>query len=171
MKEIEYILINSLKEDLGDVGKDYTTLYCLRGDIESKFELLIKQDCIISGINIAKYIFNSLDREISFSPIKQDGDIASAGDVAFYVEGSSFSILKVERIVLNIMQRMSGVSTITNEYKNIISATKAKILDTRKTCPSIRAIDKLAIKIGGGFNHRFGLYDGILIKDNHIKIA
>ena len=169
--DLEGILINCLKEDLGESNSDYTTLYCLQDDLISKFELLIKEDCIIAGIDIARRIFNIVDKDIVFSPIKKDGSISRSGEVAFVVEGSSFSILKVERTILNIMQRMSGIATVTNEYNNIISSTKAKILDTRKTSPLIRVIDKLAVSIGGGMNHRFGLYDNILIKDNHIKLA
>lgn len=168
------ILINQLidlaiREDVGD--GDHTSLACIPINAKGKAQLLVKEDGIIAGIELAKLIFNKIDDSLIFTPVLKDGDKIKVGDVAFYVEGSSQSILMAERLVLNFMQRMSGIATKTQHYTQLLQGLPTKILDTRKTTPGNRIIEKWAVQIGSGVNHRMGLYDMIMIKDNHIDYA
>ena len=159
----------SIVEDVKE--GDHSTLSCIPENKIGSAELLIKESGIIAGIEIAKSIFKTFDKNIIFKPILKDGQEVKNGDVAFEVSGSSQSILTIERLVLNVMQRMSAISTLTKKYVKEIDGLKTKILDTRKTTPLNRFLEKKAVKIGGGFNHRFGLYDMIMLKDNHIDFA
>jgi nicotinate-nucleotide pyrophosphorylase (carboxylating) len=136
-----------------------------------KAKLLVKEEGIIAGIAIAKRVFEIVDKDLKFQQVMQDSDKIKAGDIAFYLEGKSASITTGERLALNIMQRMSGIATKTNRIQSLIADTNCKLLDTRKTTPGFRYFEKLAVKIGGGVNHRFGLYDMILVKDNHIDFC
>ena len=155
-----------------DVKKgDHSTLSCIPKSSIGSAKLLVKENGIISGINLAKEIFNCYDSTIDFKSILKDGQKVSIGDVAFIVSGKSSSILTIERLVLNVMQRMSAISTKTAKFVNLLKGTKTKILDTRKTTPGIRALEKWAVSIGGGVNHRFALYDMIMLKDNHIDFS
>lgn len=157
---------------LEDVGEgDHTSLATIPAGTRSKAKLLIKEEGILAGMDVAKSIISLPEIDLKAEFIKQDGDMVKPGDIAFYVEGSVHSILKAERLILNIMQRMSGIATVTNRYVKEIEGTGAKLLDTRKTTPLLRMLEKQAVKIGGGYNHRFGLYDMILIKDNHVDYA
>jgi len=160
---------NAINEDIGD--GDHTSLACIPPDITGKAKLLIKENGIIAGIEIAQLIFNEFDSNLKFEIFKKDGDICKPSEIAFYVEGRAILLLQAERLVLNVMQRMSGIATQTNLYVKELSGLKTKILDTRKTTPGFRFFEKEAVKIGGGVNHRFGLFDMILIKDNHIVFA
>ena len=166
---IDQIIENALIEDIGD--GDHTSLSCIPPKAQGRAKLLIKNKGILAGITIAEKIFKKVDAELKMNIILHDGAKIQSGDIAFYVEGSSISILSAERLVLNFMQRMSGIATATYELTEIIKGTKAKILDTRKTTPLLRKIEKMSVKIGGGYNHRMGLYDMIMIKDNHIDFA
>ena len=168
-KELSIIIKNALREDVGD--GDHSSLACIPKDAKGKAKLLVKEAGIIAGIEFAKMIFEEVDRNLKVESILKDGDKVEIGDIAFYVSGSSQSILKAERLVLNSMQRMSAIATKTNQFAQKLEGTKTKILDTRKTTPGIRAIEKWAVKIGGGENHRFALYDMIMLKDNHIDFA
>ncbi len=159
----------SLAEDVGD--GDHTTLATIPFETLGYAELKVKQSGILAGIDIAKKVFEIYDSALSFEQFLNDGDAINVGDIAFKVNGSARSILTVERLVLNIMQRMSGIATHTAKLNELIKPHKAKLLDTRKTTPLNRALEKEAIKIGGGHNHRFGLFDMILIKDNHIDFC
>ena len=167
-------LINSLidiaiNEDIGD--GDHSSLSCIPNNTQGKAQLLIKQDGILAGSEIAKLVFNKIDSDLKFSSFISDGSKISYGNIVFTVEGKVQSILKAERLVLNIMQRMSGIATTTNIYAQRIKNYKTKVLDTRKTTPGMRVLEKLAVKTGGGENHRMGLYDMIMLKDNHIDFA
>ena len=166
---IEEIIIAALAEDIGD--GDHTSLSTIPSGATGKARLLIKQPGIISGIELARRIFKAVDAEIVMLPLLNDGDQVSTGDVAFTVEGPSAAILRAERLVLNFMQRMSGIATTTSLYVKALEGLKTRALDTRKTTPLLREIEKLAVVHGGGFNHRFGLFDMILIKDNHVDFA
>jgi len=166
---IDQIIANALIEDIGD--GDHTTLSCIPPHFKGNAKLLVKESGILAGVTIAEKIFKTTNSEIKFTGILTDGAEIKNGDIAFYVEGSSASILTAERLALNFMQRMSGIATATHELVSIIKGTNAKILDTRKTTPLLREFEKMAVRIGGGHNHRFGLYDMILIKDNHIDFA
>lgn len=159
----------AFKEDIGD--GDHTTLSCIPHDLEGRARLLVKQDGILCGVELAKKIFNKFDPTLKMTQILHDGDTIKKGDIAFTVEGKTISILQTERLVLNFMQRLSGIATQTHEYVKLLEGTNAKILDTRKTTPGLRLLEKYAVKVGGGENHRIGLYDMILIKDNHIDYA
>jgi len=150
---------------------DHSTLSCISTDKKGAAQLLVKDHGIIAGIEVAKEIFKTYDDTLTFKTIKSDGDLVSNGDIVFIVEGSSRSLLTIERLVLNVMQRMSAIATLTSKYVEKINDLKTKILDTRKTTPLNRFLEKEAVKIGGGFNHRFGLYDMIMLKDNHIDFA
>ena len=150
---------------------DHSTLSCISTDKKGAAQLLVKDRGVIAGIEVAKEIFKTYDDTLSFKAIKSDGDLVSNGDIVFIVEGSSRSLLTIERLVLNVMQRMSAIATLTSKYVEKINDLKTKILDTRKTTPLNRFLEKEAVKIGGGFNHRFGLYDMIMLKDNHIDFA
>ena len=160
---------NALKEDIGD--GDHTSRACIPADAIGKAQLLVKEEGILSGVNVAARILNKLDREIKINIYKQDGDRVAPPDIAFVVEGRIRALLKAERLVLNIMQRMSGIATTTRQYVDRLEGLKTRILDTRKTTPGMRMLEKSAVRTGGGVNHRFGLYDMILIKDNHIDFA
>jgi nicotinate-nucleotide pyrophosphorylase (carboxylating) len=160
---------NALKEDIGD--GDHTSCACIPSDAIGKAQLLVKEEGILSGVKVAEQIFNKLDQGIKINIFKQDGDLVLPSDIAFVVEGKIRALLKAERLVLNIMQRMSGIATTTRKYVDRLYGLKTRILDTRKTTPGMRMLEKAAVRTGGGMNHRFGLYDMILIKDNHIDFA
>ena len=168
-KELDNFIKNALSEDIGD--GDHTSLGCISKDTISKAHLLIKDNGIIAGIELAKKIFNQVDNSLIITQKLNDGDTVKYGDTAFNIEGKSQSILQAERLVLNCMQNMSAIATKTHHLNLLINDTKCKILDTRKTTPLNRIIQKWAVKIGGGINHRYGLFDMIMIKDNHIDIA
>ena len=164
----EFIL-RSLAEDLGD--GDHSSLACIPHEAKGKARLLIKEKGILAGVRVAAELFHIIDNELIFDPVLGDGASVDPGNIAFYLSGSQQSILKSERLVLNIMQRMSGIATITHEYTSLLKGLKTRILDTRKTTPGIRFLEKEAVRIGGGLNHRMGLYDMIMLKDNHIDYA
>lgn len=166
---IDQLIALALKEDLGD--GDHSALACVPEKAVGKAELLVKDTGIIAGVELAKRIFNHYDSNLSVKIFKQDGEKVKVGDIVFEVHGSSRSILATERLVLNFMQRMSAIATKTSQYVEIVKGTNVKILDTRKTTPGLREIQKWAVRIGGGQNHRMGLYDMIMIKDNHIDYA
>ena len=168
-KEIDLIIENAIREDVGD--GDHSSLACIPGSAKGKAKLLVKDQGLIAGVKFAEKVFHHVDPELSIDLRIQDGQKISKGDIAFYVEGSSQSILKAERLVLNAMQRMSAIATKTATFVEKLEGTGTKILDTRKTTPGIRALEKWAVKIGGGENHRFALYDMIMLKDNHIDFA
>jgi nicotinate-nucleotide pyrophosphorylase (carboxylating) len=168
-KALEPFLDIAIKEDVGD--GDHTSLACIPQTQKGKAQLIVKQNGIIAGIDVAEIVFKKIDNSLKFTKLLNDGDSVSPGNIAFYVEGSTISILQAERLVLNIMQRMSGVATQTSLYVAKLKGLNTKILDTRKTTPGMRLLDKYAVKVGGGENHRIGLYDMILIKDNHIDYA
>ncbi|MDN3707546.1 carboxylating nicotinate-nucleotide diphosphorylase [Myroides ceti] len=167
--ELELIIKNAIREDVGE--GDHSSLACIPADAIGKAKLLVKDEGILAGVDFAKMVFQYVDPELTIEVLMKDGEPIQYGDVVFYVEGKSQSILKAERVVLNAMQRMSAIATKTHYYTKLLEGTKAKILDTRKTTPGIRAIEKWAVKIGGGENHRFALYDMIMLKDNHIDFA
>lgn len=168
-KEINLIITNAIREDIGD--GDHSSLACIPYDAMGEAKLLIKDKGILAGVEFAKQVFDFVDPGLEVEVLIPDGEQVKYGDVAFYVSGLSQSILKSERLVLNAMQRMSAIATKTNEFVNLLEGTNTKILDTRKTTPGIRALEKWAVKIGGGENHRFALYDMIMLKDNHIDFA
>ena len=168
-KELEIVIANAIREDVGP--GDYSSLACIPDFASGKAQLLVKEDGIIAGVAFAKMIFNYVDADLQVDTFIEDGDKVKKGDVVFHVSGSSQSILKAERVVLNSMQRMSAIATKTNQYVQLLDGTSTKILDTRKTTPGFRAPEKWAVKIGGGENHRFALYDMIMLKDNHIDFA
>lgn len=156
-------------EDIGD--GDHTTLSSIPDDAMGKQQLIIKEDGIVAGIDVAKKIFAAFDPELRMTQYLNDGDHVKSGDVAFIVEGKVQSLLQTERLMLNIMQRMSGIATRTAEYVKLVEGTKCRVLDTRKTTPGLRLLEKEAVRIGGGCNHRIGLFDMILLKDNHVDFA
>jgi len=168
-KELQLIIENAIREDVGD--GDHSSLACIPADAQGKAKLLVKDNGIIAGVEFAKMIFNYVDKDLKVETFIQDGTSVKYGDEVFHVFGSSQSILKAERFVLNSMQRMSAIATKTRFFADLLEGTNTKILDTRKTTPGIRAIEKWAVKIGGGENHRFALYDMIMLKDNHIDFA
>jgi len=168
-KEIELIIENAIREDVGD--GDHSSLACIPADAMGKAKLLVKEEGIIAGVEFARKVFKYVDRNLKIKTFINDGRTVRPGDAVFYVEGPSQSILKAERLILNAMQRMSAIATKTKKFVNLLEGTKAKILDTRKTTPGIRALEKWAVKIGGGTNHRFALFDMIMLKDNHIDFA
>ena len=168
-KEIEGIIANAIREDVGD--GDHSSLACIPTSAQGKAKLLVKDEGIIAGIDFAKQVFTYVDNNMKVETLIKDGSKVKYGDIAFYVEGASQSILKAERLVLNAMQRMSAIATKTRLFVDLLEGTGTKILDTRKTTPGIRALEKWAVKIGGGENHRFALYDMIMLKDNHIDFA
>ena len=177
MKEYPYITNEKLQlfirqaflEDVGD--GDHSTLACVPYDSVQEAELKVKDDGIIAGIELAKIIFATFDPSLKIETYKRDGDRVKFGDIALKVKGSSQSILTCERLVLNCMQRMSGIATYANEMMSLVSGTNTKILDTRKTTPNFRMFEKWAVKIGGAENHRFGLYDMVMLKDNHVDFS
>ena len=164
----EFIL-RSMGEDLGD--GDHSSLACIPWEATGKAQLLIKEEGILAGIEVACKVFSAIDETLTCEVLIKDGDKVKPGDIAFYVSGRQQSILKAERLVLNIMQRMSGIATNTSQYVTRVAGLKAKILDTRKTTPGLRFLEKEAVRIGGGLNHRMGLFDMIMLKDNHIVYA
>lgn len=168
-KELELIISNAIREDVGD--GDHSSLACIPASAQGKAKLLVKDEGIIAGVEFAKMIFNYVDKDMKVETFINDGERVKYGDVVFHVSGSSQSILKAERLVLNSMQRMSAIATKTKMFVDLLEGTQTKILDTRKTTPGIRAIEKWAVKIGGGENHRFALYDMIMLKDNHNDFA
>ncbi|MBP6425123.1 MAG: carboxylating nicotinate-nucleotide diphosphorylase [Flavobacterium sp.] len=168
-KELEIVIANAIREDVGP--GDYSSLACIPDSASGKAQLLVKEEGIIAGVAFAKMIFEYVDADLQIDTFIEDGAKVKKGDVVFHVSGSSQSILKAERVVLNSMQRMSAIATKTNQYVQLLDGTSTKILDTRKTTPGFRAPEKWAVKIGGGENHRFALYDMIMLKDNHIDFA
>lgn len=168
-KELDLIIANAIREDVGD--GDHSSLACIPNDAQGKAKLLVKEEGIIAGVEFAKQVFAYVDTDLTVETLINDGDRVKYGDVVFYVEGRSQSILKAERLVLNAMQRMSAIATKTKSFVDMLAGTGTKILDTRKTTPGIRALEKWAVKIGGGENHRFALYDMVMLKDNHIDFA
>lgn len=158
-----------LTEDIGD--GDHTTLCCIPADAIGRSRLIVKDTGIIAGIEVAKKVFEIFDNELRITQYMHDGDEVKPKDIAFEVEGKVRSLLQTERLMLNIMQRMSGIATRTREYVKLLEGTRTRILDTRKTTPGLRMLEKEAVLIGGGCNHRIGLYDMILLKDNHIDFA
>ena len=168
-KEIDLIIANAIREDVGP--GDYSSLACIPKDASGKAKLLVKEAGIIAGVSFACNVFAYVDPDLEIEILIEDGTLVEIGDIVFYVTGNSQSILKAERLVLNAMQRMSAIATKTNKYASLLEGTKTKILDTRKTTPGFRALEKIAVKIGGGENHRFALYDMVMLKDNHIDFA
>jgi nicotinate-nucleotide pyrophosphorylase (carboxylating) len=169
MQLIDRLIDLAITEDIGD--GDHSSLSCIPKSANGEVTLMIKQSGIVAGVEIAEMVFHRIDPNIKFSPILKDGARVNYGDIVFNAQGKVHSLLQAERIVLNIMQRMSGIATQTAEYVEKIKGTEAKILDTRKTTPGMRILDKLAVRIGGGYNHRMGLHDMIMLKDNHIDFA
>ncbi|WP_108244673.1 carboxylating nicotinate-nucleotide diphosphorylase [Muricauda brasiliensis] len=167
--ELDLIIANAVREDVGD--GDHSSLACIPPSAQGKAKLLVKDEGVIAGVAFAKKVFNYIDPDLTMEVLLDDGAQVKYGDIVFYVEGSSQSILKAERLVLNAMQRMSAIATKTQDFVSLLDGTETKILDTRKTTPGIRALEKWAVKIGGGENHRFALYDMIMLKDNHIDFA
>ncbi len=167
--EIQLIIENAIREDVGE--GDHSSLSCIPTEATGKAKLLVKDSGIIAGVDFAKQVFEYVDTDLKVETFINDGEKVAFGDVVFHVSGSSQSILKAERLVLNAMQRMSAIATKTASFVELLQGTKTKILDTRKTTPGIRALEKWAVKIGGGENHRFALYDMIMLKDNHIDFA
>ncbi|WP_339919975.1 carboxylating nicotinate-nucleotide diphosphorylase [uncultured Flavobacterium sp.] len=167
--ELQILIANAIREDVGD--GDHSSLACIPASAEGKAKLLVKDDGIIAGVEFAKMIFQYVDPNLIIETFIVDGTPVKYGDIVFHVSGSSQSILKAERMVLNSMQRMSAIATKTNKYVKLLEGTNTKILDTRKTTPGFRVAEKWAVKLGGGENHRFALYDMIMLKDNHIDFA
>ena len=168
-KLIDELIALSFAEDIGD--GDHTTLSCIPADAMGKQRLIIKEEGILAGVEMARRIFHRFDPEMKMEVYINDGAHVKPGDVAFVVEGKVQSLLQTERLMLNVMQRMSGIATITGEYVKLLKGTKCRVLDTRKTTPGMRIMEKDAVRIGGGCNHRIGLFDMILLKDNHIDFA
>ncbi len=166
---INEIISNALNEDLQD--GDHTSLAVADKELEGSANLLVKENGVLSGLEIAKKVFSAVDPALKVNIFKKDGDRVKTGDIVFTVSGNVQSILKSERLVLNFMQRMSGIATKTAIYVAMVEGTGARILDTRKTTPNMRVLEKLAVRTGGGHNHRMGLYDMIMIKDNHVDFA
>jgi nicotinate-nucleotide pyrophosphorylase (carboxylating) len=166
---LEEIIDNALAEDIGE--GDHSTMACVPENARGKARLLVKEPGILAGVELAEMIFKRFDSNLKIEVLLKDGAQVKVGDVAFVIEGSSRSILSTERLVLNFMQRMSGIATQTNRICQLIEGTSVRLLDTRKTTPGIRFLEKWAVRIGGGYNHRFALYDMIMLKDNHIDYA
>lgn len=169
MMTIDEIISKALAEDIGD--GDHTSLSTIPDDATGRAKLLVKQEGILSGMQIAAKVFGQVDKRLVMHPLLNDGDVIKPGDIAFTVEGPSASILKAERLMLNFMQRMSGIATNTSRYVERLKGLHTRILDTRKTTPLMREPEKMAVRHGGALNHRFGLFDMILIKDNHVDFA
>jgi len=169
MDKLTEIISQALAEDIG--SGDHTTLACIPQAAIGKAQLLVKEDGVLSGSDIARRVFEIVDAEMIFEGLIEDGSPIKNGDIVFSAAGRIHTILKCERLVLNIMQRMSGIATKTAHYVSLVEGTDARIIDTRKTTPNLRILEKMAVRAGGGYNHRMGLYDMILIKDNHIDFA
>lgn len=168
-QQLDQLILRALEEDIGE--GDHSTLSCIPADVKGSAELRIKEDGILAGVEVAKRVFELRDPSAVFRDAMVDGQIIQGGEIAFEVESSMRIILNVERVVLNIMQRMSGIATLTAQYADKLYGYKTKLLDTRKTTPNFRVLEKEAVRIGGGYNHRMGLYDMIMLKDNHIDYA
>ena len=166
---IDDLLTLSFAEDIGD--GDHTTLCCIPADAIGRQQLLVKEEGILAGVEIARKVFKKFDPALEMEVFIEDGAHVKPGDVAFIVTGKEQSLLQTERLMLNIMQRMSGIATMTHRYVEALKGTHTKVLDTRKTTPGMRILEKMAVKIGGGENHRIGLFDMILLKDNHVDFA
>ena len=165
-ENLEHFIKNALLEDIQD--GDHSTLSTIPENLQQSAKLLVKENCILAGVEMAEIIFKTFDENLEIEGFLKDGDQAKVGDIAFIVKGSARSILSTERLVLNCMQRMSGIATLTHEWDSRLIGSKTKLLDTRKTTPNFRICEKWAVVIGGGTNHRYGLYDMIMLKDNHI---
>ncbi|HOG06148.1 MAG TPA: carboxylating nicotinate-nucleotide diphosphorylase [Paludibacter sp.] len=165
----ELLVASWFAEDIGD--GDHTTLSSIPETAVGKSQLIIKEEGILAGVEIARQVFHAFDPELKMTVFISDGAAVQAGDIAFVVEGKVHSLLQTERLMLNIMQRMSGIATRTHQYVKALEGTKTRVLDTRKTTPGLRLLEKEAVRIGGGVNHRVGLYDMILLKDNHVDFA
>lgn len=165
-KVLKQFIKNALEEDIQD--GDHSTLSTIPKDLQQSAKLLVKQNCILAGVELAEIIFKTFDKDLKVERYIKDGEVAKVGDIAFIVTGSARSILSTERLVLNCMQRMSGIATLTHDWDSRLIGSKTKLLDTRKTTPNFRVCEKWAVAIGGGTNHRYGLYDMIMLKDNHI---
>lgn len=168
-ERLQKLIRDGFEEDVGD--GDHSTLSCIPGDAKGKAALKIKQDGILAGMHVAEKIFHFTEPGCVFNALKKDGDEMKHGEIAFEVEALEHTILKCERLVLNCMQRMSGIATLTRQFVNRLYGYKTKLLDTRKTTPNFRVLEKEAVRIGGGVNHRFGLFDMIMLKDNHIDFC
>jgi len=168
-KLIDKLIDLAFAEDIGD--GDHTTLSCIPATAMGKSKLLIKEAGVLAGVEMAKEIFHRFDPTMKVEVFLEDGAEVKPGDIALVVEGKVQSLLQTERLMLNVMQRMSGIATVTRKYVNALEGTKTKVLDTRKTTPGLRMLEKAAVKIGGGVNHRIGLFDMILLKDNHVDFA
>ena len=168
-KLIDDLIKLAFAEDIGD--GDHTTLCCIPATEMGKSQLIIKEDGVLAGVEMARRVFKAFDPELKMTVFIEDGAEVKKGDIAFVVEGKVQSLLQTERLMLNIMQRMSGIATITRKYVKQLEGTKTHVLDTRKTTPGMRMIEKEAVRIGGGMNHRIGLFDMILLKDNHVDFA
>lgn len=169
LDKVQRIIENALEEDIQD--GDITTDSLFTEDISCEAIIKAKESGILSGIEIAKLVFEKFDSSIEWKEIKSEGDNLSVGDIVVKIKGNQRHVLTAERVALNILQRMSGISTLTSKYVEAVAGLKTKIVDTRKTVPGIRVLEKYAVTIGGGYNHRFGLFDGVMVKDNHIKLA
>jgi nicotinate-nucleotide pyrophosphorylase (carboxylating) len=169
MRALEHLISEALKEDIGD--GDHSALSCIPKDKKGKALLKIKQDGILAGMEVAEFIFHFVEEEAKFISFKKDGEVMRSGEIAFEVEATMQTILSCERLVLNCMQRMSGIATLTHQYVEKLKGYHTKVLDTRKTTPNFRLLEKEAVRIGGGINHRFALYDMIMLKDNHIDFC
>ncbi|AWH86181.1 carboxylating nicotinate-nucleotide diphosphorylase [Flavobacterium album] len=167
--ELDLIIANAIREDVGP--GDYSSIACIPATATGRAKLIVKDNGILAGVDFVQQVFKYVDPNLEIEVFIKDGTPVKYGDIAFHVSGSSQSILKAERLVLNAMQRMSAIATKTKKYVDILEGTGTKILDTRKTTPGIRALEKWAVKIGGGENHRFALYDMVMLKDNHIDFA
>lgn len=168
-QQIDELIRIAIREDIGD--GDHTTLACIPPALTGKAQLIIKDEGILCGVEVARRVFELFDPRVKMTQFISDGTRVKKGDIAYVVEGPSVSLLQCERLVLNFMQRLSGVATQTSMYVDLLKGTNTKVLDTRKTTPGMRLLEKYAVKMGGGENHRIGLYDMILIKDNHIDFA
>lgn len=168
-ENLNHFIAEALKEDVGD--GDHSTLAIIPEEKQNRARLLVKEDGILAGVDLAEYIFNYYDENLKFEKVMNDGDSMKVGEIAFTIEGSARSILTCERLVLNCMQRMSGIATLAHTMMQEIKHTSTKLLDTRKTTPNFRMLEKWAVVIGGAYNHRFGLYDMVMLKDNHIDYA
>lgn len=166
---VDRLIDLAFAEDIGD--GDHTTLCCIPEDAMGRSHLLIKEDGVLAGVEVAKEVFRRFDPELKVEVLMNDGTRVKKGDIAMIVTGRVRSLLQTERLMLNIMQRMSGIATTTSRYVDRLKGTKTRVLDTRKTTPGLRMLEKAAVKIGGGCNHRIGLFDMILLKDNHVDFA
>lgn len=169
MERVKQLIDLALREDIGQ--GDYTTLSCIPENAKGRSQLLVKEPGVLAGVEVAAKVFDAFDPGVKFSVFLPDGSRVQPGDIAFEVEGKVRSLLQCERLALNFMQRMSGIATRTAFYVSLIEGSGARILDTRKTTPNMRILEKMAVKIGGGENHRMGLYDMVMIKDNHVDFA